>query len=136
MEEHLSERNNDRLVNLMTIARTHEGSEYDLDVMNELLYGSAMLLVPAKASEEMEEGEEGATMSIDAPSIDGVLTLYAFTGEAAVRSFATEEITCMGLPSSELLRICMQQGVGAILLDPDTPNELCVTLSPFRSGEN
>lgn len=135
MEEHLSERSNDRLVNLMTIARTHDGSEFDLDVMNELLFGSAMLLVPARTGDDGAAGEEG-TMLVEAPSIDGVLTLYAFTGEAALRGFVDGEVTCMGLPSGDLLRVCMQQGIGAILLDPDTPNELCVTLTPFQAGGN
>lgn len=120
MENKFPEGPNSRLVNLMTIACHDQTPENNAAVTNELFNGNAVLLVP---TEPAEEGSKGVTFT-HAPVIEGKVTLFAFTGEAAVLSFAKEDICCMGFPSGVLLRHCMDNGIGAIVVDPNTPNEV------------
>ena len=136
MGAHFTDENNSRLVHLMTIARMPETPDAEIAVVNELLHGNVVLLVPTAEPGMEADRDNGSVFFTHAPNIDGVLTLFAFTGEAALRAFTTDEICCMGLPSGDLLRACVQQGFGAILLDPDTPNEICVAFTPSSSGEN
>ena len=119
---------NGHLVNLMTIAR-HDGSpENCAAVQAELLKGQALLLVPAEPN---TDGSNKVTFT-HAPTIDGQVTLLAFTGEAAVRTFAQEDIGLMVIPSGAFFRSCLKNGVGAVIVDPKTPNELRIGLNAHR----
>jgi hypothetical protein len=126
MGKRFPEGSNGHLVNLMTIAR-HDGSaENCAAVQNELLNGHALLLVAAQPA---PEGGRSVTFT-HAPVIDGQVTLFAFTGEAAVRSYAREDMALMVFPSRAFFRSCFSNGVGAVVIDPHTPNELRIGLKP------
>lgn len=124
METRFPEGPNSRLVNLMTIACHDQTPENNAAVTEELFNGTAVLLVP---TEPAEEGTVGVTFT-HVQMIEGKVTLIAFTGEAAVYSYAKEDILCMGFPSGVLLRRCMENGIGAIVVDPNTPNEVYMGL--------
>lgn len=124
MEPRFPEGPNSRLVNLMTIACHYQTPENNAAVTEELFNGTAVLLVP---TEPAAEGTVGVTFT-HVQMIEGKVTLIAFTGEAAVYSFAKEDICCMGFPSGVLLRHCMENGIGAIVVDPHTPNEVYMGL--------
>jgi len=117
---------NSHLVNLMTIASQDGTVESSAAVEKELMHGSSLLLVPAEPS---ADGGRQVTFT-HAPTIDGRVTLFAFTGEAAVRSFAREDMAFMVFPSGAFFRSCMNNGVGAVVVDPNTPNEVCFQLAP------
>lgn len=119
------EETNNHLVNLMTIAR-HDGTpENCAAVQEELLRGQALLLVQAEPS-----GEDGRKVTFKyAPGPDGQIVLFAFTGEAAVRTFAREDLSLMVVPSGPFFRSCVKNGVGTVVVDPKTPNELRIGLS-------
>ena len=127
METRFPESPNHRLVNLMTIARHHVTEANNAAVNEELMNGTAMLLVPAEPPER--PGTMGVTFT-HAPVINGVRHLFAFTGEQAVLTFATEDICCQAFPAGLLLRHCMGCGIGVIVVDPNTPNEVCLELTP------
>ena len=116
---------NSHLVNLMTIARHDATPESCAAVQNELLHGKALLLVAARPA---EEGGRGVTFT-HAPTIDGLVTLYAFTGQAALRTFAKEDLSLMVFPAGAFFRSCINNGVGAVVVDPHTANELRIRLA-------
>ena len=119
---------NHRLVHLMTIARQSQDRGLDDAVLDELTNGSALLLVPAEPPEPNgQRTQKGLTFTYTA-TIDGTRTLFVFTGQAAIERFQTEDLWCVGVPSNHLLRLCLEQGIGAVVVDADTPNELCVSL--------
>ncbi len=121
---------NSRLVNLMTIARHDITAENNNAVIEELWHGRAMLLVPAEPMKKnAPPGSKGVTFT-HAPVIEGKVTLFAFTCEAAVLSFVKEDTQCMGFPSGELLTYCLSNGIGAVVVDPNTPNEVYLGLTP------
>ena len=125
MKMRFPEELNGHLVNLMTIAR-HDGTPANCAaVQTELLTGRALLLVPA---EPTTDGSNKVTIT-HAPTIDGRITLLAFTGEAAVRTFAREDIGLMVIPSGAFFRSCIKNGIGAVIVDPKTPNELRIGLN-------
>ena len=126
MQTQFPEGPNSRLVNLMTIACHDQTAENNAAVTDELFNGTATLLVPTGPA---EEGSTGVTFT-HAPVVEGKVTLFAFTGEAAVLSFAKEDICCMGFPSGVLLRHCLSHGIGALVVDPNTPNEVYLGLTP------
>ena len=117
---------NNHLVNLLTIATQDGSAESTAALENELLNGSAILLV---AAEPAPGGGRGVTFT-HAPVIDGKITLFAFPGEAAVRSYAKEDMSFMIFPSGAFFRSCVKNGVGTIVVDPSTPNEMRIGLNP------
>ena len=121
---------NNHLVNLLTIATQDGSAESTAAFEHELLNGSGVLLV---AAEPAPGGGRGVTFT-HAPVIDGQVTLFAFTGEAAVRNYAKEDMTFMIFPSGAFFRSCMKNGVGAIVVDPNTPNEVRIGLTPPQDG--
>lgn len=119
------EETNSHLVNLMTIAR-HDGTpENCAAVQKELLHGQVLLLVQAEPS---AEGERKLTFKYE-PDPEGRIVLFAFTGEAAVRSYAKEDLALMVIPSGAFFHSCMKNGVGTVVVDPKTPNELRIGLN-------
>lgn len=116
---------NGHLVNLMTIAR-HDGTPQNCAaVQQELLHGQALLLVQAEPS-----GEDGRKINFKyVAGPEGQVTLFVFTGQAAVRTFAQEDLTLMIIPSGAFFRSCAKNGVGVVVVDPRTPNELRIGLS-------
>lgn len=119
---------NSHLVNLLTIATQDGGHDSTAAFEDELLNGNALLLV---AAEPAPGGGRGVTFT-HAPVIDGQVTLFAFTGEAAVRSYAKEDMSLMIFPSGDFFRSCAKNGVGAIVVDPGTPNEVRIGLTPGK----
>lgn len=116
---------NNHLVNLMTIAR-HDGStENCAAVQRELLHGQALLLVQGEPS----AADKSKVTFNYTQSPDGQVILFAFTGEAAVRSFAHEDLSLMVVPSGAFFRGCLKNGVDTVVVDPSTPNELRIGLS-------
>lgn len=128
MKMRFPEEANHHLVNLLTIARHDSTAENFAAVQAELLKGQALLLVPA---EPAADGSNEVTFT-HAPTIDGLITLLAFTGESAVRTFAQEDIALMAIPSGAFFRSCLKNGVGAVIVDSKTPNELRIALNGAR----
>jgi hypothetical protein len=128
MEAHFPAGANSRLMNLMTIARYDQSAANDAAISEELRTGDVTLLVPAEPPDEAMP-DKGVTFT-HVYAVEGERTLVAFTSEAALRTFAKEDLCCMGIPGNELLRVCMG-GIDVILLDPMTPNEVSVCLTPF-----
>lgn len=121
---HFPEHTNSHLVNLMTIARHDSTPENCAAVQKELLHGQALLLVQAEPS---AHGDRQITFKYTADA-DGQIVLLAFTGEAAVRSFAKEDLSLMVIPSGAFFHSCIKNGVGVVVVDPKTPNELRIGL--------
>ncbi len=119
------EERNHHLVNLMTIARHDTTPTSCAAVQDELLHGQALLLVPG---EPAPDGGSRITFTY-APAEDGRVTLMAFTGESAVRTFAQEDISLVVIPSGAFFRSCAKNGVAAVIMDPRTPNELRIGLA-------
>ncbi|MEO8068988.1 MAG: SseB family protein [Flavobacteriales bacterium] len=129
MEAHFPEEANNRLMNLMTIARNDQSAANDAALVRELKEGKVMLLVPAEPPTSRREGVDAPVVFTHVVERDGERCLLAFTSEAAVRRFAAEDLVCLGVPANDLLRVCMG-GIDVIVLDPNTPNEVCVCLTP------
>jgi len=98
---------NSHLVNLLTIATNDVSPKNTEALENELLNGSGLLLV---AAEPAPGGGRGITFT-HAPVIDGQVTLFVFTGEAAVRSYAKEDMSLMIFPCGDFFRSCAKNGV-------------------------
>ncbi len=128
MKMRFPEEVNGHLMNLMTIARHDSTAQNCAAVQAELLKGQALLLVPAQPS---AEGGNKVTFT-HAPTEDGRITLLAFTGEAAVRAFAQEDIALMVIPSGAFFRSCLKNGIATVIMDPKTPNELRIGLNAPR----
>lgn len=122
---HFPEATNSHLVNLMTIARHDSTPENFAAVQKELLHGQVLLLVQAEPS---GRGDRDLTFRYE-PGPDGQIILLAFTGEAAVRSFAKGDLQLMVVPSGAFFHSCMKNGVGTVVVDPSTPNELRIGLN-------
>lgn len=127
MEAHFPAMANNRLMNLMTIARIDQSPTNAAALLAELQEGQVTLLVPADPPDEAMP-KQGVTFT-HVFTIEGEKTLVAFTSEAAVRTFAKEDLIRMGVPSHDLLRVCMGD-IDVIVLDPMTPNEVSVCLTP------
>lgn len=115
---------NRRLVHLMTIARQRSTPQNCAAIVEELLHGSAVLLVPIAPR---VEGQQGTTFT-HVGTHDGKTQLLAFTGEAAVLSFGEGYICVGSFPAATFLAYCMGHGIHGIVLDPTTPNEVYIQL--------
>lgn len=133
MEPHFPEQSNARLMNVMTIARMDQNPANDAALLQELMEGPVMLLVPAEPPSTDRADARGSVTFTHVFDVKGERTLLAFTSEAAIHTFATEDLTCMGIPASDLLRACMG-GIDVILLDPKTANEVRVCLTPDKAA--
>lgn len=121
------EGHNNRLMNLMTIARIDPCEANDAALVNELQHGNVTLLVPA---ERPGKGRRpGAVTFTHVFNIKGERTLLAFTSEAALKHFA-EDICCAAVVANELVQACMGD-IDVIVLDPGTPNEMGMCLSAY-----
>lgn len=134
MEPRFPEEVNYRLMNLMTIARNEQSAENDQAMINELQHGQVSLLVPAEPPDEALPMASRPVTFTHVFEHEGERILIAFTSEAAIRGYAKEDLCCMAIPGHDLLRVCMG-GIDVILLDPMTPNEVSICLTPYQDGE-
>ena len=115
---------NDHLVNLLTIARFDATPANRAAVQEELLHGPALLIVQARPV----PGDSRRVEFTHTPVIDGRVTLFTFTSEAALRTWSTEDMELVIVPSGPFFQSCAKNGIGTVVVDPGTPNELRIGL--------
>ncbi|HMU12797.1 MAG: SseB family protein [Bacteroidetes bacterium] len=115
---------NDHLVNLLTIARFDPSSENRAAVQEELLRGRALLIVQARPV----PGDPRSLEFLHAPVLDGRPTLFAFTSEVALRSWSTQDMELVIVPAGAFFQGCLKNGIGTVVVDASTPNELRIAL--------
>lgn len=130
MEPRFPQEANDRLMNLMTIARIDQSPANDQALIEELQHGGVTLLVPAEPPDEALPPAARKVTFTHVIVHEGQRMLLAFTSEAALRGYAKEDTLCLGVPAHDLIRVCMGT-MDAILLDARSPNEVRVCLTPF-----
>lgn len=120
--------NNTKLLDLInTYHKQEENKDNYMNVIQELINGNSMLLLPS-ANDTPEEqkalSEAGHTKTLKLSSVfnhDGIRTLCVFTDEETLSDWAKKPMPYKMLASKDVLQLCEMSSIQRIVINTGTP---------------
>lgn len=120
--------NNTKLLDLINTyyKQKGKGNSY-MDVIQELLNGNSVLLLPSAndTPEEQKAITESGHKTLKLSSvftIEGMRVLFTFTDEETLSSWAKKPMPYKRLASKDVLKICEENSIQKIVINPGSPS--------------